>query len=94
MVLSILDPCTGGPSLKGPRSEPLRRVASQHAQHSPAYTAKLRKGWRVIVPVRGRLTPRVIAREFSTQAAASNWLTSEEGQSMVALERARQRSIA
>ncbi len=107
MVLSIHNPCTGqtvaitvpdpspsASSLKGPRSEPLVRTATQRAPHSPAYVAKLRKVWRVIVPIRGRLSPRVIAREFPTQAAASNWLTSEEGQNAVARERVGHRHSA
>ena len=101
MVLSILDPCTGqtvtitvpdplpsAPSLKGPRSEPLVRAAPPCAPHPPAYVAKLRKAWRVVVPVRGRLSPRVIAREFPSQSAAFHWLASDDGQNAVAREQA------
>jgi hypothetical protein len=43
----------------------------------------------VIVPIRGRLSPRVIAREFPTHSAALTWLVSEDGQNAVARERAR-----
>src|SRR4051812_12512556 len=73
---------------KEPRSEPLIRAALPRTPHPPAYVAKLRKAWRVVVPVRGRLSPRVIARAFPTQSAALSWLTSEEGQNAVARERA------
>jgi len=75
-------------SRKEPRSEPLIRAALPRTPHPPAYVAKLRKAWRVVVPVRGRLSPRVIARAFPTQSAALSWLTSEEGQNAVARERA------
>src|SRR3954470_16816596 len=61
------------------RPEPLVRVAVPRAAHPPAYVAKLRKAWRVVVPVRGRLSPRLIAREFPTQSAALRWLASEDG---------------
>ena len=57
-------------SRKEPRSEPLARAALPRAPHPPAYVAQLRKAWRVVVPVRGRLSPRVIARAFPTQSAA------------------------
>src|SRR3954462_14451906 len=74
-------------SRKEPRSEPLVRAAVPRAPHPPAYVAQLRKAWRVVVPVRGRLSPRVIARAFPTQSAALSWLATEEGQSAVARER-------
>src|SRR3954470_15756421 len=74
-------------SRKEPRSEPLLRAALSRAPHPPAYVAQLRKAWRVVVPVRGRLSPRVIARAFPTQSAALSWLATEEGQSAVARER-------
>jgi hypothetical protein len=67
-------------------AEPLVRPAVPRAAHPPAYVTRLRKAWRVVVPVRGRLTPRLIAREFPTQSAAFHWLASEEGQSEVAHE--------
>jgi hypothetical protein len=69
------------------RPEPLVRPAVPRAAHPPAYVAKLRKAWRVVVPVRGRLSPRLIAREFPTQSAALRWLASEDGQRAVAQER-------
>ena len=69
------------------RPEPLVRPAVPRAAHPLAYVAKLRKAWRVVVPVRGRLSPRLIAREFPTQSAALRWLASEDGQRAVAQER-------
>ena len=74
-------------SRKEPRSEPLIRAALPRTPHPPAYVAKLRKAWRVVVPIRGRLSPRVIARAFPTQSAALSWLASDDGQSAVARER-------
>jgi hypothetical protein len=80
--------------LKGSRSAPLVRPVAPRAPHAPAYVAKLRKAWRVIVPVRGRLSPRVIARAFPSQSAALSWLASEEGQNAVAHERSGHRHSA
>ena len=74
-------------SRKEPRSEPLARAAVPCTPYPPAYVAKLRTAWRVVVPVRGRLSPRVIARAFPSQSAALSWLATEEGQSAVASER-------
>ena len=54
-TVMIPNPLPSAPSLKGPRSEPLVRAAPPRAPHAPAYVAKLRKAWRVVVPIRGRL---------------------------------------
>jgi hypothetical protein len=58
-------------------------------RHSPAYVAEIRKRWRVVVPVRGRLAPRLCPEEFDTQQAALVWLQSDDGVAAVALERTR-----
>jgi hypothetical protein len=58
-------------------------------RHSPAYVAEIRKKWRVVVPIRGRLAPRICPDEFDTQHAALVWLQSEGGLAAVALERTR-----
>ena len=87
-TVMIPNPLPSAPSLKGPRSEPLVRVAPLRAPHAPAYVAKLRKAWRVVVPIRGRLSPRIIARAFATQSAAFHWLASDDGQNAVAREQA------
>src|SRR5215204_4305798 len=86
-MVTVPDPLSSASVLKGSRSEPLIRTAVQRAPHTPAYVAKLRRAWRVVVPVRGRLSPRIIAREFSTQSAALSWLASDDGQNAVARER-------
>jgi hypothetical protein len=57
--------------------------------HSPAYVTPIRKMWRIVVPIRGRLSPRICPQEFDTQLAASAWLESEEGLGAVELERNR-----
>jgi hypothetical protein len=87
VMVTVPDPSSSASAPKAPRSEPLARTALPRAPHPPAYVAKLRKAWRVIVPIRGRLSPRVIAREFPTQSAALSWLASEDGQTAVARER-------
>ncbi len=84
-MVTVPDPSS---FLKGSRSEPLVRPALPRAPHPPTYVAKLRKAWRVVVPVRGRLSPRILARAFPTQSAALSWLASDDGQSAVARERA------
>ncbi len=86
-MVTVPDPSSSASFLKGSRSEPLVRPAILRAPHPPAYLAKLRKAWRVVVPVRGRLSPRVIARAFPSQSAAFAWLSSEVGQNAVARER-------
>jgi hypothetical protein len=57
--------------------------------HSPAYVLQIKKQWRVVVPVRGKLTPRICPEEFSTQAAAEAWLQSDEGARAVEAQRRR-----
>ena len=79
---------SSAPFLSGLRPEPLVRAAPPCVPHPPAYVAKLRKAWRVVVPIRGRLSPRVVARAFAAQSAAFHWLTSDDGQNAVAREQA------
>jgi hypothetical protein len=88
VMVMVTVPLSSASLLKGSRSAPLVRPVAPRAPHAPAYVAKLRKAWRVIVPVRGRLSPRVIARTFPSQSAALSWLASNEGQTAVARERA------
>jgi hypothetical protein len=48
--------------------------------HPSAYVAELRHGdWRVVVPVRGKLSPRIAQCSFSNRNAANAWLQSEVG---------------
>jgi hypothetical protein len=86
-MATVPDPLSSASFLKGSRPEPLLRAAIPRAPHSPPYVAKLRKAWRVVVPIRGRLNPRVIARAFPTHSAALSWLASADGQNAVARER-------
>jgi hypothetical protein len=87
VMVTVPDPSSSASFLKGSRPEPLVRAAIPRAPHPPAYVAKLQKAWRVVVPIRGRLSPRVIARAFPSQSAAMSWLATEDGQSAVARER-------
>jgi hypothetical protein len=48
-------------------------------EHAPAYVLEIRNAWRVVVPVRGKLTPRIGAETFCTRAAAEAWLFSDTG---------------
>jgi hypothetical protein len=84
VMVTVPDPLSSASFLNGSRPKPLVWAAIPRAPHPPAYVAKLRKAWRVVVPIRGRLSPRVIAHAFPTQSAALSWLASGEGQSAVA----------
>src|SRR3712207_227777 len=42
-----------------------------------------KKQWRIVVPIRGKLTPRICATEFSSRANAEAWLRSDEGERTV-----------
>jgi len=56
--------------------------------HSPAYVLEMRGRWRIVVPVRGKLAPKICPAEFATRAGAEAWLRSEEGALTVSLTRA------
>lgn len=51
--------------------------------HSPAYVLEIKRQWRVVIPVRGKLTPRICATEFPSCARAEAWLHSSEGERTV-----------
>jgi hypothetical protein len=51
--------------------------------HPPAYALEIKRRWRVVVPIRGKLTPKIYAAEFSSRASAQAWLLSEDGQHVV-----------
>jgi hypothetical protein len=57
--------------------------------HSPAYVLQIKRLWRVVVPVRGKLTPRICATEFPSRASAEAWLRSGEGERTVGAYRSR-----
>ena len=55
--------------------------------HSPAYVMEIKGRWRVVVPISGRLTPRLCPEGFPSRASAEEWLRSEEGTCVVAIQR-------
>jgi hypothetical protein len=48
---------------------------------------ELKRSWRVIVPVRGRLEPRVGREKFAFKADALAWMNSTDGKQAIALVR-------
>ena len=48
--------------------------------HPPAYVLQIKRQWRVIVPIRGKLTPKICATEFPSRGTAEAWLRSDEGE--------------
>ena len=52
----------------------------QGEAHPAAYVAEFRRGdWRVVIPIRGKLSPRLAQRSFSNPYDANAWLQSETG---------------
>ncbi len=51
--------------------------------HPPAYVLEIKRRWRVVIPICGKLTPKVHVAEFSSRASAQAWLRSEDGQQTV-----------
>jgi hypothetical protein len=51
--------------------------------HPPAYVLEIKRRWRIVGPIRGKLTPKIHATEFSSRASAQAWLRSEDGQHTV-----------
>lgn len=58
-------------------------------RHSPPYVAELGQSWRIVVPIAGKLSPRVMSHAFPNRAAAAAFLVSQEGQAQVEQERGR-----
>jgi hypothetical protein len=56
-------------------------------EHPAAYVMELKRSWRVIVPVRGKLTPRICRERFSHRIEALTWMDSAEGQRAIASAR-------
>ena len=56
-------------------------------EHSPAYVLQVKSLWRVVVPVRGKLTPLLCSEEFSSRTCAEEWLKSEEGLCAISAKR-------
>ena len=82
------------------RAPPERRIFSaakmkQAAAHPSAYVAELRQGdWRVVVPIRGKLSPCIAPRSFSNRRDAGAWLQSEAGMHTVSELRTASRAEA
>jgi hypothetical protein len=57
--------------------------------HSPAYVLHIKRRWRVVVPIRGKLTPKLCGKEFPSRGAAEAWLRSDAGQREVETYRSR-----
>jgi hypothetical protein len=57
--------------------------------HSPPYVLQIRGRWRIVVPIRGKLSPKICEVEFATRASAEAWLRSEEGTITVGMARSR-----
>lgn len=57
---------------------------------SPPYVMKRYGVWRVIIPVRGKLSPRVAVPCFGSESEALVWLASDEGEASILQARTRQ----
>ena len=58
----------------------LESEMKQAGGHPSAYVAEIRQGdWRVVVPIRGKLSPRIAQCSFPSKKDASTWLNSEIG---------------
>ena len=52
-------------------------------RHSPAYVARIGREWRIVVPIRGKLCPKLATPMFLAREAAELWLRSSDGQQCV-----------
>jgi hypothetical protein len=52
-------------------------------RHSPAYVGQIGREWRIVVPIRGKLCPKVATPAFLEREAAELWLRSPDGQQAV-----------
>jgi len=87
---------TQEPPLPGLRLEQphvfLLSKMKQTEGHPSAYVVELRQGeWRVVVPIRGKLSPRLAQCSFSSRQDASAWLESEAGMHTVSVLRMKPR---
>jgi hypothetical protein len=69
--------------------EPFQRRPTVEPRHSPAYVAQIGREWRIVVPIRGKLCPKIAAPMFLAREAAELWLRSADGQQCVARLRER-----
>jgi hypothetical protein len=52
-------------------------------RHSPAYVGQIGREWRIVVPIRGKLCPKLAIPAFTEREAAELWLRSSDGQQAV-----------
>lgn len=62
-------------------------------RHSPAYVAQIGREWRVVVPIRGKLSPKLATTTFLARAEAEIWLRSADGQLAIARLRERPQPV-
>jgi len=55
--------------------------------HSPPYVIPMKGSWRIVVPIRGKLSPKVLKETFPTKDEAGTWLGSDAGQDAVSSAR-------
>jgi hypothetical protein len=66
----------------------LESEMKQAGGHPSAYVAEIRQGdWRVVVPIRGKLSSRGAQFSFRNEKEASTWLHSEIGMDAVSVLR-------
>jgi hypothetical protein len=53
-------------------------------EHPAPYAMELKRSWRVIAPVRGRLEPKICQEKFTCKADALAWMESAEGKQAIA----------
>jgi len=69
-------------------------VGLREKVQSPAYVMPMRGSWRVVVPIRGRLSPKVLPETFPTRDEAGTWLDSDAGRDAVSLARGVRSQVA
>jgi hypothetical protein len=52
-------------------------------RHSPAYVGQIGREWRIVVPIRGKLCPKLATPAFLARDAAELWLRSTDGEQAV-----------
>jgi len=55
--------------------------------HPAPYAMELKKSWRVIVPLRGKLEPGICPERFTSKTDALSWMHSPEGKQAIFIVR-------
>ena len=61
----------------------------QKQDYRTAYVLQIKRQWRVVIPIRGKLTPKIYAEEFPSRGSAEAWLCSYEGEQAVQMYQSR-----